>query len=230
MNKKLLVLTILLTFSITATLFSITPTHSATNPYNPWDDVTGPTPGISDGIINMRDINYLILRFNTQGDTTRNVSITNFPLDENGNLMTTTILPQGTFETSERISILSTSNVGHLNDGIFAAESETFPFTFNPITSNFTVTDLCLNLIYNDEPDALFNSLYDFSLNNIHLTTSTLKTSGSIWYIGVRNYPIHIENQTTYNALHQGINYLTIDGANFTIQQIDLLTAYTYCR
>jgi hypothetical protein len=36
--------------------------------------------GEPDGTINMRDINYEILRFNTFGDTTKNVTVTNWPI------------------------------------------------------------------------------------------------------------------------------------------------------
>jgi len=33
---------------------------------NPWFDVSGSTPGVSDGVVNMRDIQYLILHFNAK--------------------------------------------------------------------------------------------------------------------------------------------------------------------
>ena len=79
MNKKDLIIAILATFCLTATLFVILPSRSA-EPYNPWGDVSGPTIGEPDGTINMRDINYEILRFNTFGDTAKNVTVTNFPV------------------------------------------------------------------------------------------------------------------------------------------------------
>ena len=71
--RKLSVIAIIVTFCLTSTLFSIPFTRSATNPYNPWLDSN------DDGIINMRDIAATILSFNTYGDTTKNVSVTNFP-------------------------------------------------------------------------------------------------------------------------------------------------------
>jgi len=74
LNKKDLVIVALATFCLTATLFTILPSRSA-EPYSPWADVSGPTIGESDGTINMRDINYEILRFNTFGDTAKNVTI-----------------------------------------------------------------------------------------------------------------------------------------------------------
>ena len=78
MNKKDLFIVALTTFCLTATLFLILPSRSA-EPYNPWADVSGPTMGEPDGTINMRDINYEILRFNTFGDTTKNVNVVNLP-------------------------------------------------------------------------------------------------------------------------------------------------------
>ena len=79
MNKKDLFIVALATFCLTATLFLILPSRSA-EPYNPWADVSGPIMGEPDGTINMRDINYEILRFSTSGDTTKNVTVTNWPL------------------------------------------------------------------------------------------------------------------------------------------------------
>jgi outer membrane protein assembly factor BamB len=73
-TKKDLIIAVLATFCLTATLFIILPSRSA-EPYNPWGDVSGPTIGEPDGTINMRDINYEILRFNTFGDTAKNVTI-----------------------------------------------------------------------------------------------------------------------------------------------------------
>jgi basic membrane protein A len=66
-NARTLFTAILTTVILTATLFMVSPIRSATYPYDPWGDVSGPTQGVPDGIINMRDINYLILRFNTFG-------------------------------------------------------------------------------------------------------------------------------------------------------------------
>jgi hypothetical protein len=73
-TRKDLIIAVLATFCLTATLFIILPSRSA-EPYNPWGDVSGPTIGEPDGTINMRDINYEILRFNTFGDTAKNVTI-----------------------------------------------------------------------------------------------------------------------------------------------------------
>lgn len=77
MNKKDLVIVALATFCLTSTLFMILPSRSADR--DPWADVTGPDD-VLDDIVNMRDIQYEILRFNQNvSDMTRNVNVTNWP-------------------------------------------------------------------------------------------------------------------------------------------------------
>jgi prefoldin subunit 5 len=43
------------------------PIRSANLEYDPWADVDGPTSGVPDGTINMRDVTYEIVRFNSFG-------------------------------------------------------------------------------------------------------------------------------------------------------------------
>jgi len=71
-NRKDLVIAVLGTFCLTATLFMIVPTRSQSglNDYDTWTDVNG------DGTIDMADISISIDKFMTSGDTTRNVTIT----------------------------------------------------------------------------------------------------------------------------------------------------------
>jgi hypothetical protein len=73
MNKKDVFIVALVTFCLTAMLFTILPTKSATNPYDPWLDTN------DDGLINMRDIQAAILSFGTSGSTTKDVNVTNWP-------------------------------------------------------------------------------------------------------------------------------------------------------
>jgi hypothetical protein len=77
--KKDLVIAVLATFCVTATLFLIIPTRSSPNPYDPWLDVN------DDGTINILDIATIAKAFGTTGDPTKNVNVTNWPWAE-GNL------------------------------------------------------------------------------------------------------------------------------------------------
>jgi hypothetical protein len=84
LNKKDLVMVALATFCLTDTLFMILPSRSTER--DPWADITGPD-GVLDDIVNMKDVQYEILRFNQDvSNMTRNVNVTNFPVNEKGNL------------------------------------------------------------------------------------------------------------------------------------------------
>jgi len=78
MNKRDLIVAILATFCLTATLFLVLPSRSTEK--DPWADVSGPTPSEPDGVVNMRDIQYEIIHFNQDvSNMTRNVNVTNWP-------------------------------------------------------------------------------------------------------------------------------------------------------
>jgi len=78
MNKRDMFIVALVTFCLTATLFMILPSRSTEK--DPWADVNGPTPGVPDGVVNMRDIAYEVAHFNENvSDMTRNVNVTNWP-------------------------------------------------------------------------------------------------------------------------------------------------------
>jgi len=82
MIRKDMIIAILITFLLTAILFRTLPTNSDLRDYDPWYDVTGPTPGQPDGKIDVRDVYALEMKYGTTGtgdQTTRNVSVTNWP-------------------------------------------------------------------------------------------------------------------------------------------------------
>lgn len=83
MMRKDVMIAILVTFCLTVMLFAIIPVGSqGVREYDPWYDVTGPTPGQPDGKIDVRDIYSLSLKYGTtatEDQTTRNVSVTNWP-------------------------------------------------------------------------------------------------------------------------------------------------------
>lgn len=67
-TRRGLFVAVLLTFCFSAVLFVALPIRSQTpHVYDPWADVSGPIHGESDGTINMRDISYEIMHFNTHG-------------------------------------------------------------------------------------------------------------------------------------------------------------------
>lgn len=78
-TKKDLVVSILCTFCLTTVILTITPVKSAAE-WDPWVDVR------EDGTINVLDLIKVAGSLGTSGNTTKNVNVTNLPLDSNGNL------------------------------------------------------------------------------------------------------------------------------------------------
>jgi hypothetical protein len=74
MIRKDLIIAVLATFCLTATIFLIIPIRSQTvGQYDPWLDING------DGKIDGKDIAMVARAFGTGGDPTRNVTVTNWP-------------------------------------------------------------------------------------------------------------------------------------------------------
>lgn len=69
-DKKYLIVAVLATFCLTATLFMIVPTRSQSSSYDPWTDING------DGTIDMADISLAVDGFMASGDATKPVNIT----------------------------------------------------------------------------------------------------------------------------------------------------------
>jgi hypothetical protein len=78
-TKKDLIIAVTCTFCLTAAVLSLLPVGSQ-GEWNPWLDAR------EDGAINVLDLIKIAGALGTSGDTTRNVNVTNFPLDEQGNL------------------------------------------------------------------------------------------------------------------------------------------------
>lgn len=76
-TKKDLVIAVLTTFCLTATLFMIVPTESSHSIYDPWLDTNG------DGQINILDLSASAIAFGTSGDPTKPVEIAERRVEEN---------------------------------------------------------------------------------------------------------------------------------------------------
>jgi hypothetical protein len=70
--RKDVILTVLATFCLTVTLFSLVPVRSSL-PYDPWTDID------ENGKIDMKDIGNVAAQFGTTGDPTKNVNVMNWP-------------------------------------------------------------------------------------------------------------------------------------------------------
>jgi hypothetical protein len=80
MIKKSLIFAVLATFCLATVLFTVVPVGSY-GTYDPWLD----SPS-EDGKIDVRDVAPVAAAYGSTGDPTKNVNVTNFPLDAQGNL------------------------------------------------------------------------------------------------------------------------------------------------
>ena len=71
-NKNLIIIA-LTTFCLTATVFTVVPTRSQNNRYDPWLDTN------DDGLVNIVDLAKTATAFGSSGDPTKNVNVTNWP-------------------------------------------------------------------------------------------------------------------------------------------------------
>jgi hypothetical protein len=104
--KRDLIVAVLLTFCLTVTLFKVLPIGSqSAGDYDPWLDYN------SDGLIDMRDIGASSRAFATSGDSTRNVTITNWPAGESTTVWWFEPLVSGGIQSDH----YNASGMGHLH-------------------------------------------------------------------------------------------------------------------
>lgn len=124
------------------------PTKSAL-PYDPWSDAN------EDGKIDMKDIGNIAAQFMTSGDPTKNVNVTNFPLDSQGSLNVTVA-------NSERPAWHNATyacDIVNFNPGEFSSGSSPYVFSggvavdsvafdFMPLSGNFTIHRLLIDGVF----------------------------------------------------------------------------------
>jgi hypothetical protein len=93
-TKKDIVIAIIATFCLTASMFMVTTSRSQTgSEYDPWADYN------ADGVIDIFDIVPVALTFGTAGDSTKNVTITNWPTSKLAYSIETSVGAVAGFET-----------------------------------------------------------------------------------------------------------------------------------
>jgi hypothetical protein len=121
MMKRDLIIAILATFCLTATLFLILPVRS-TGTYDPWADFYGT------GKINMLDVGYVASLFGTSGDPTRNVTVTNWPTSNDVLVWWNYYLGPSSYAYS---SFCDTYGFGHLHVLVYAGSLSSGTVTVN---------------------------------------------------------------------------------------------------
>jgi hypothetical protein len=87
--RRDVLIAVLATFCLTSALFTVKPSGSqSTLSYNPWMDTN------DDGRIDIYDVVSVTAIYGKTGDPTKNVNVTNWPIDEQGNLKVN-VMPRG---------------------------------------------------------------------------------------------------------------------------------------
>lgn len=233
--KKDLIIAVLATFCLTSALFIVIPTKGSSNslPYDPWVDLNG------DGTIDIYDITWAAELYDTSGNPTRsvnvtnwpawwlsgNVNVTNLPLDEQGNLKVS--VKDGTNLTMkkglERIVILDTFSYG--TSGICLAKpslgstTDYFWFLFEPKSEFINVTEIYINVIWRAEASGTAlqpHSLYLVFRNLTNPIEFELFQLGSGIFPSTeaRNSDFQIskdEPTFNFNYVYEGMNNIEID-------------------
>jgi hypothetical protein len=102
--RRDLVIVVLVTFCLTATIFMVFPTRSSSGTYDPWIDNN------EDGAIDIFDAIGLANTFGTSGDPTKNVTVTNWPSNKLAYSIETSVGGVAGFE-SPYISVVGYSKI-----------------------------------------------------------------------------------------------------------------------
>ncbi len=216
-----LALVLLLSLILVPMLSIAIPTRSQSETnYCPWKDVN------EDGFIDIFDFAYLANSYGSAGDPTRNINITNFPLDEYGRII---VCERNRsvqkYKTVQEITILDASRtVNGVEDGMFTF-SDNCAFGFCPKEGFLNVTKIIGNLYGYCETTGFRR--YSVQINGMSWTQSP-----GIDQVG--SYVMHslfgCDKPSVLNSVKPGINMLTLDfmGNRAHIIKMVLLIEYEY--
>ena len=225
MSKKRYTLVLTMVFFLTAALFI-----AVSADYDPWLDHD------EDGDIDTDDLYLLAGEYGGLGDPTKNVNVTNFPLDDDGNLKVSvqeTALQ--TYKDAVEITALDWSAVHVLgyDVGVYVwnLESCVIPFVFSPQGKQLVnVTDIWITITQTHGNS--YQTIYFNITINDNTTITTEPFRNSVGWSPMIN-AIHIENTDIYNLIHPGVNTLEFhevqgDRNDVTFYRIIVLIEYEY--
>jgi hypothetical protein len=136
--RRDVLIAVLVTFCLTLALLAVKPIGSQIQrQYDPWMDIN------DDGIIDYMDIVSTCRLFGTTGDPTKNVNVTNWPIDEQGNLKT--VISPKILKGAERIVLLE-NFLGKIRFDV--NEWPEAYFAFIPKGELINITGVYCNIIY----------------------------------------------------------------------------------
>jgi len=173
-SKKDLIIAVVITFCLTATLFTIVPAKSGNgSSYDPWKDLN------DDGVVDSTDLGMLGTSWATTGDPTKNVNVTNWPIE---------LLGPTTKKQNIVVKLLEWNDKGFLltrNYGDFENA-----FSFNPRSDNINITRLVVAAtVAQNETGATYCLPFEFGIGN-GLTSVDFYSWGQQYYYTVRKRPL----------------------------------------
>lgn len=195
--KSLALINIILAGILLVSVFSVNVEQTTSaRQYDPWVDYN------SDGTVNYLDVYSLLIAYGMSGDPTKNVNVTNFPLDAQGNLRVK--VAQGQMQTcNDSVKISLVDFRSDLWLVLQPSSTYTYPFIFNPKAQSFNVTDC--SIAY--ELSAGANRIIQYTMNGVRASPPEPlpDTSDETYYtkqIG--------QDPRFLKALRSGVNYFTI--------------------
>jgi len=171
-TKKDLVIAILCTFCLTASLFMVIPTRSSPDigDYDPWIDVN------DDGVIDISDLVIMVGTIPSEGDPTKNVNVTNFPLDGQGNLRVNVIeKPLQTYNECVSVQLLSFEG-----DALGTAQGIKL---FNPLS-------IRQEFLFCFSPKSIFLNITDIWIGGVGMAASATYIDN--WNMIINNYELNV--------------------------------------
>jgi len=207
MIKKDLILAVLVTFCVTATLFLIIPAQSQTvGQYDPRLDVNG------DGAINIRDLALDAKAFGTTGDPTLPVNVTNWPTETMMN-----------YTDAEECTIFEESRIVNGTEyGVGIGTLGTF-FAFSPKQNFICVTNfgICVQAYL---PGSTSGYSYELNINDVTISQNVPITM---------NGDIPTESSATFPSassyIYPGLNNLNLQFTTYLyILKVFIIVEYKY--
>lgn len=224
MKRRDFVVTALLTFCLTALLFMVIPTKSQeTGEYDPWSDING------DGKIDILDVVSMTRIYATSGDPTRNMNITNFPLDEYGNLRVSEQKTLQTYKDVVEIAVFDkdTRITNAYEVGVLGYNFHVY-FPFAPKTNFLNVTALEFTMTCAQDDNSNWKNInYNISFNEIQIAQDYVQQPpGNVLAYKTRLY----SDSNVTSLIKPGINSIKLDFGSELVQmwRITVLIEYQY--
>jgi hypothetical protein len=213
--SKLIILNIVLATMLVTSMFllnirsiSVDKTANAGD-YDPWKDIN------DDGSIEMMDFFYLSQAYGTSGDPSKPVNVTNFPLDEEGNLKVVTGTGAMTWHNATFVYDIVNSVPSfteyvsedslRIGGGVYVLSEA--QFDFQPVKEPFIVSDMWVTGLIGAK-----NIQVTPELGFENLCVNGLQTPGGASGTYPTYFGIHIRNDTVLQSIMIGSNSVLFEG------------------